>query len=99
MSSLGGSSSDSKIRSNREMQVRTVVVVAVGPVALSSNTFRQESKRFVRHAAWRGFAELPDQRRVLGGNIAGVEGVGDLGLPAEHPAQCEDPCSGRYLQQ
>ncbi|MET3638508.1 hypothetical protein ABIC73_000065 [Prescottella equi] len=43
VSSLGGSSSDSKIRSSREMQVRTVMVVAVGPVALSSNTFRHES--------------------------------------------------------
>ncbi len=70
-----------------------------GPDAASSNTFRQRIQRFVRHAARRGLAELPDQRRVLGGNIAGVEGVSDLGLPGEHPAQREDPCCGRHFQQ
>ncbi|OQQ29941.1 hypothetical protein A6411_14215 [Prescottella equi] len=61
--------------------------------------FPARTKRFVRHSAGWGFAELPDQRRVLGGNLAGVEGVGDLGLPAQHPAQCEDPCGGRHFQQ
>ncbi len=61
--------------------------------------FPARTKRFVRHATRWGLAELPDQRRVLGRNIAGVERVGDLGLPAQHPAQCEDPCCGRHFQQ
>ena len=56
-------------------------------------------QRFVRHAAGWGFAELPDQRRMLGRYIAGVEGVSDLGLPAQHPAQREDPGCGRHFQQ
>ncbi|ORL15901.1 hypothetical protein A6I86_07970 [Prescottella equi] len=57
------------------------------------------TKRFVRHSAGWGFAELPDQRRVLGRYNSRIEGVGDLGLPAEHPAQREDPCRGRHFQQ
>ncbi len=61
--------------------------------------FPARIQRFVRHAAGWGFAEFADQRGMLGRDGAVVEGVGNFGLPAQHFAQREDPCRGRYFQQ